>query len=149
MEKTVFDDEARAALVARVMRVQTGMKPQWGQFNAVKMLRHVGAGVEMALGELKVPPRPGPLRNAFVRWLVIDSPMPLPKGAPTAQELLTQPTAGVEEEQVRLCAALERLVARGKASAWVEHPAFGQLDGRQWGKLIWKHVDHHLRQFGV
>ncbi len=149
MQKTVFDDEARAALMARVMRVQTGMKPQWGQFNAVKMLRHVGAGVEMALGELKCEPKKGPLRNPFVRWLVIDSPMPMPKGAPTAPELISQPTAGVEEEQVRLGAALERLAARHKASEWAEHPAFGKLDGRQWGKLIWKHVDHHLRQFGV
>lgn len=149
MEKTVFNEEARAALIARVMRVKTGMKPQWGRFNAVQMLRHVGAGVEMALGELKVQPKKGPLRNALARWLVIDSPMPMPKGAPTATELISQPTAGVEEEQARLHAALERLAARDQASEWAEHPAFGKLDGRQWGKLTWKHIDHHLRQFGV
>lgn len=149
MQKTVFDAEARAALIQRAMRVQTGMKPNWGQFNAVKMLRHVGAGVEMALGELKVPPKKGPMRNAFVRWLVIDSPMPVPKSVPTAPELISQPTAGVEEEQARLRAALERFAARGQEGDWAEHPAFGRLDGRQWGKLTWKHIDHHLKQFGV
>lgn len=149
MERTIFDAAARAALIERMMRVQTGMKPLWGQFTSVKMLRHLGASVEMALGELKVAPKKTPLNNRFARWLAIDLPTPVPKSAPSAPELISQPSAGVEEEQARLRAAIERLAAREQACEWVEHPAFGKLDGRQWGKLTWKHMDHHLKQFGV
>ncbi|HZO54320.1 MAG TPA: DUF1569 domain-containing protein [Bryobacteraceae bacterium] len=149
MGKTVFDETARRALLERAMRVHTGTKPRWGQFTAVKMLRHLSASFEMALGELPCAPKPGPMKNWFVHWLVIDSPLPWPKGTPTAPELLAQPTAGVEEEQQRLKTALERVVAHGPEGAFADHPAFGKLSSAQWGRLIWRHVDHHLRQFGV
>ena len=29
------------------------------------------------------------------------------------------------------------------------HPVFGPLTHQQWGIFVWRHVDHHLRQFGV
>jgi hypothetical protein len=149
VQKTVFDADSRRVLLERLMRIQTGSKPQWGQLNAVKMLRHVSAGMEMALGELPVAPKTGPTRFVLVRWLVLYAPFPWPKGAPTAPELLTQPTAGVEEEQLRLRATLDRFVARGPAGAFTEHAAFGNLSAPQWARLTWLHIDHHLRQFGM
>ena len=33
--------------------------------------------------------------------------------------------------------------------AVLEHPKFGPLTQSEWGRLAWKHRDHHLRQFGV
>ncbi|MEP7363580.1 MAG: DUF1569 domain-containing protein [Acidobacteriota bacterium] len=145
----MFDETERQALLERAMRVETGTKPKWGQMNSVKMLRHLSASFEMALGELPCASKPGPMKNWLVHWLVIDSPMPWPKGTPTAPELISQPTAGVEEEQQRLRAALGRVAARGPSGQYAEHPAFGKLSSAKWGRLIWRHVDHHLRQFGV
>ncbi|MDZ4803510.1 MAG: DUF1569 domain-containing protein [Candidatus Eisenbacteria bacterium] len=29
------------------------------------------------------------------------------------------------------------------------NPIFGNLSVDEWGKLSWKHLDHHLRQFGA
>jgi len=26
---------------------------------------------------------------------------------------------------------------------------FGKLSGKEWGELMYKHIDHHLRQFGA
>jgi hypothetical protein len=147
--KTVFDAAAREALLKRVMLVQTGTQPKWGQMNSVKMLRHLSASFEMALGELPCAPKPGPMKNWLAHWLVIDSPIPWPKGAPTAPEIISQPTAGVEEEQQRVRVCLERIAARGDAGTYADHPAFGKLSSAQWGRLIWRHVDHHLWQFGV
>ena len=149
MGKTVFDPPERQALLERVMRVQTGTKPRWGQFTAVKMLRHIAAGLEIALGEVQCAPKKGPLSNRFVRWIVIDVPIPWPKGAPTAPELLALPTAGVEEEQARFRAKLEKVAALGEGADFHAHPAFGKMSGAQWGRLMWRHVDHHMRQFGV
>ncbi len=149
MGKTVFEEAAREALLERVLRVETGMKPKWGQMNAVTMLRHLGAALEMALGELPCTPKPGPMRNWLAHWIVIDSPFPWPKGVPTAPELISQPTAGVEEERKRLRSAMERVVARGLAGTYAEHPAFGTLSSAKWGRLFHRHMDHHLRQFGV
>jgi len=25
----------------------------------------------------------------------------------------------------------------------------GRLKGEEWGRMMWKHLDHHLRQFGA
>lgn len=113
MGRTVFNEADREALLGRVATVQTGMKPRWGQMNAVKMLRHITAQLEIALGELTCAPISGPFANPVVRWIAIDSPLPWPKGAPTAPELINLPTAGVEEEQTRFRNKLAKVAARG------------------------------------
>jgi len=147
--KTVFNEADREALLTRAASIQTGTKPRWGQMNAVRMLRHISAQLEIALGELTCAPIPGPFTNPVVRWLAIDSPLPWPKGAPTAPELINLPTAGVEEEQTRFRNKLAKVAARGPNGDLSPHPAFGKLSTAQWGRLMWRHVDHHLRQFGV
>jgi hypothetical protein len=30
-----------------------------------------------------------------------------------------------------------------------DRAVFGRISGRSWGALQYKHLDHHLRQFGV
>jgi len=147
--KTVFSEAGREALLIRVAAIQTGTKPRWGKMNAVRMLRHITAQLEIALGELTCAPIPGPFANPVVRWIAIDSPLPWPKGAPTAPELINLPTAGVEEEQTRFRNKLAKVAARGPNGGFSPHPAFGKLSTAQWGRLMWRHVDHHLRQFGV
>jgi hypothetical protein len=44
---------------------------------------------------------------------------------------------------------MDRFAARGQDGPWVDHPAFGRLSPRAWGVLVYRHMDHHLRQFGV
>ncbi|MBN8733870.1 MAG: DUF1569 domain-containing protein [Acidobacteria bacterium] len=149
MGKTVFNEADREALLIRVASIQTGTKPRWGQMNAVKMLRHITGQFEVALGELICAPLPGPMANPFFRWFAIDSPIPWPKGVRTAPELISQPTAGVEEEQTRFRSKLAKVAERGPNGDFSAHPAFGKLSTAQWGRLMYRHVDHHLRQFGV
>src|SRR5690349_14639038 len=48
-----------------------------------------------------------------------------------------------------LHATLDRFASREGETKWPEHPVFGALTGRAWGALGWRHLDHHLRQFGV
>jgi hypothetical protein len=103
----------------------------------------------MASGELATAPanipllRYPPMKQLFVYCL------PFPKGAPTAPELLARKPEEwtVEIEQLR--DQLDRFVSRGPAGTAAEHPLFGRLTGRAWGALVYRHMDHHLRQFGV
>jgi hypothetical protein len=44
---------------------------------------------------------------------------------------------------------LHAAAARGAAAEWATHPAFGAISGKDYGTLIYRHFDHHLRQFGV
>jgi hypothetical protein len=151
MPGTIFDDAARAELCARAARLTAGSAPRWGRMTVGAMLAHVNDGLRMALGELPVRQRRTPLRFAPVRWLVLHA-LPFPRGAPTAPELLARCATATDETVAAELAAfaplLDRVAARRGAGAWPAHPAFGPLSERDWGVLVHKHVDHHLRQFG-
>jgi hypothetical protein len=54
-----------------------------------------------------------------------------------------------EEDLARAEALLQEMARRGPSGPWAEHPAFGQMQGREWGWLVYKHTDYHLRQFGA
>jgi hypothetical protein len=82
-----------------------------------------------------------------VKRIVVDTGLKPPRGKiETAPEMLsTRP--GSWDADLDACIALMDRVAKGTANA--PHPAFGPLTPREWGRLCWKELDHHLRQFGV
>jgi len=76
--------------------------------------------------------------------------MPWPRGrVHTSPELLqTAPSASFEsdrDELIRLIKAFADLPPESPGM----HPMFGRLSHRLWGILAWRHLDHHLRQFGA
>ncbi|MEA3244863.1 MAG: DUF1569 domain-containing protein [Gemmatimonadota bacterium] len=148
---TAFDSARRAELVGRFNRLTAQTTPRWGRFTAVQMAAHLTEALRMAIGELAVAPKgPKVLATPLVRWLVLHV-FPFPKGAPTAPELIRRGASDVvrvEEEQAAFAQLLDRFAAK-RGTAWPRHPAFGQLTERDWGVLVYKHTDHHLRQFGL
>jgi len=113
------------------------------------MVCHLAEGLKMALGELPVAPKNLPLRYPPLKQLIIYV-APFPKHAPTAPELVITATPSEWAGDVRtLTTLMDRFVARGPAGPWVDHPAFGRLSPRAWGVLVYRHMDHHFKQFGV
>jgi hypothetical protein len=145
---TLFEPAARDGIRARVDRLTSAQKPLWGRMDAGRMVVHVTAQLRAALGELECRPKKTPMNNWLMRRLVIYW-LPWPKGSPTAPEFLATPPASWDEDLAALRSAIERFGARSEGDAWPPHPAFGPLTGHMWGVLAWRHLDHHLRQFGV
>ena len=146
--KSVFDSQMRQSLLDRIDRVTPASQARWGKMNAEKMLTHLVQSARMATGELSVAPkkmvlRYTPLRQLVVYWL------PFPKGAPTAPELVISDPATLEQSRQDLRLLLSEIAARSSRPDWPEHPAFGPLGRQGWGVLMYRHFDHHLRQFGV
>lgn len=73
---------------------------------------------------------------------------PFPRSAPTAPQLLGRTATDFDAERRTLGAMLDRCGDATQSFA-AEHPAFGRLTRRAWGVLIYRHMDHHLRQFGA
>lgn len=144
---TIWDGPAREALLARFDRLEAATRPRWGRFNAGQMIRHCADALRMATGDLPVKPRPGLFRNPLVRLLIIKV-LPWPKGAPTAPELIPPPEADLAAARADLRAALAKVALTGGRNL-APHPAFGELSPALWGKLIHRHLDHHLKQFGL
>jgi Protein of unknown function (DUF1569) len=146
--RTVFEQAARDELRRRMEQVRADSPRKWGKMNAGQMLAHLNASLAMGLGELEVAPKRTPIANPLGRWLLINV-LPWPQGTPTAPELLATPPAEWDADLARFRDLLERTGSRPQAGEWPRHPAFGAMSGKQWGALAYKHVDHHLRQFGV
>jgi hypothetical protein len=146
---TLRNPADRAALIARLDRLTPEATPRWGRMNTQQMLAHVADGFRMAAGEMAVrPKRVLPLRHFPVKHLMIYV-LPFPKNVPTAPELLSRPPETIDLERASVKALLEKLGAFADDAPRADHPIFGAMTTTLWGALGHKHLDHHLRQFGV
>jgi hypothetical protein len=147
--KSMWQTDARRELGNRLIALTPDRRAEWGRMSAHQMVCHLTASVQMATGEKPVAPKQLPLRYPVIKHLVIYV-LPFPRNAPTAPELVFASTPNAWSSDVEaLQAALDRFIARGPEARWSDHPAFGRLSARAWGVLVYRHVDHHLRQFGV
>lgn len=147
--KSLWNPSARHDLLRRIDRVTPETRPLWGRMNASEMIAHVAAGMRLGLGELETRPRRTlfrywPLKHLFVYWV------PFPRSAPAPREMVTRAKPVTwDRDLAALRDCLERFGTRDRRGAWPVHPVFGPLSARAWGALGWRHLDHHLRQFGV
>ena len=145
-------EPARAEEVKqRITRLTSTSQRQWGKMTASQALAHCSAAMEMATGE-KLPPRMfiGRLLAPIVRSKVMHSAEPLRRNTPTAKELVIKDDCDLAKEQQRLCALIDRFASAGPQGC-TKHPHtfFGPLTPEEWSTLMYKHLDHHLRQFGA
>jgi hypothetical protein len=146
--KSLWEADARSELLDRLSRLTPAHRAKWGRLNAEQMLVHLADSMRMALGELKAKSRKMPLRYPPLKQLIIYV-LPFPRSAPTAPELLARQPGEWGQEMTLLADLIERFHARPCEGPWPDHPAFGVMSGRAWGVLGYRHIDHHLRQFGV
>ena len=146
---TLFDARDRAHVLDRIGALGADRRPLWGRFSAPEMVCHVSCGLRQGLGEYDAGPPAGPLRYAPLNWLLIHV-LPWPKGkAKSPPEFLTVRPTTWDADVGALRTLVERFGARGPDAVWPSSKVFGRISGRSWGALQYKHLDHHLRQFGV
>ena len=153
MKKTIFDPESKAVMLARIAKMNPDSKALWGKMNARQAMCHLADQLRFALGQVKVAGKAGFFGRTVVKFLVLAG-MPAPKGKVQTMPELDQITAGTkptdfEKDRQTLYALIENVLSQGEDFPWAEHPIFGKLNRKQWGKLIWSHLQHHLSQFGV
>lgn len=115
------------------------------------MMAHCSAALEMATGRV-APPRLliGRLIGWAIKPLVLRENEPMRRNAPTAKALLAAPDCDFAVEQQRLRQLVDDFTAAGPVGCTTHpHFIFGHLTPQQWATLMYKHLDHHLRQFGV
>ncbi len=89
MAATIWDQSVRTSIADRAQRVTADATPGWGKMNASAMMAHINDSLRMALGDLAVKSKNLPLRYKPIRKLFIYY-LPMPKGAPTAPELIAR-----------------------------------------------------------
>ena len=149
--KNLYQPARVHELKERLGRLQPASQRQWGKMNAAQAVAHCSTAMEWAVGDLW-PPRMfvGRILGGFVRTRIVRDDEPMRRNAPTAPTLVITDERDLAEERERLTGLLERFAAGGAAGCTKHpHPFFGKMTGEEWAILLFKHVDHHLRQFGV
>ena len=145
--RTLLSSEDRSLILQRLRRLRPDATPGWGTLTAPRMLCHAADQLRVALGDVPSKPVHTFVSRTLVKFLVVNTGIKPPRGKiKTAPEMLSsEPTSW--ETDLAACVELAERVGQGAASA--VHPTFGALSPQEWGRLCWKHLDHHLVQFGV
>ncbi|HEX3986010.1 MAG TPA: DUF1569 domain-containing protein [Acidobacteriaceae bacterium] len=152
--KNLFDPAVADDVKQRILRLVPENERQWGSMALARTLAHCTCGLQMAMGSIN-PRRerfPASVIGLLIRPLVFRDDKPLRRNSPSTSELfLANPVpSDFERERNQLIDALDSFATRGAAGCSRHpHPFFGPLKPQQWSILMYKHLDHHLRQFGA
>ncbi len=146
--KSLFDREAYQEIMARIDRLSPETRRLWGKMSVGQMAWHCQFPLKIAI---KNEDR-GLSGNPLVRWFFKKSlynDKLWRKNLPTAPGLKATEEKDFETEVIKLKDLVKQCYAIKNRTDWNPHPLFGKLTHRQWGQMEYKHLDHHLRQFGV
>jgi hypothetical protein len=146
----LFVPADREALAHRLATLEPVAPRHWGRMDPAQMLGHCALGFEVVTADRPMKQALlGKLIAPFIRGLVLGE-RPFRRNAPTDPLFVVADARDFETERIRLATHIDRFVQRGpEAAARAIHPFFGRLSGEQWGRLMYKHLDHHLKQFGA
>jgi hypothetical protein len=148
MAKSIWNPSDRQSLLTRFDSLKPDQRPLWGKMSVSQMVRHCALPLLCAMGELPAKPKSTPFRHWPLQQLVIYV-LPWPKGAPTAPEFIVTDEANLDDRRAALRAIIDKFASRGQSQTLFPHVAFGNLSPKDWGALAYRHLDHHLTQFGA
>ena len=149
--KNLFEPTRAEEVKERLARLQPDSARQWGKMSPAQALAHCSTAMEWAVGD-RLAPRMflGRILGGMIKPKVVGNDEPMRRNSPTAPTLVVADVRDLAKERERLRALIDRFAAGGPAGC-TKHPHsfFGRLTPEEWAILMYKHLDHHLRQFGV
>ncbi len=123
---------------------------KWGKMNVAQMLAHCKGPVKVSLADKKMPRM---LMGILIGWMIkpkLYNDSPWKQSLPTAADFIIKDEKDFEKEKQELPGLLNKFyTARLTGVGKFPHPMFGKFTPDQWGMSLYKHMDHHLQQFGV
>lgn len=145
---SIFNKNDNQQVIARINKLTQSSQPLWGKMSVDQMFKHTNEAIIVAFGEntIKV--------NFLMRLLgklmknkVFNSEFR--KNSPTAKEFIFTESYDFETSKNELIKNYSRFAEGHEVIKLTNHPFWGKMTYEDWDKLMWKHVDHHLKQFGV
>ena len=148
--KSLFTPSERQQILDRLGKLAAGATRQWGKMDPAQMCAHCTVGLEVATGDLVRPQSfIGKVLGRFAKTSALGE-KPFSKNLPTDPSFVVSDPRDFAKENARLVEFVRRFADAGPSAADGRiHFFFGRLTGDEWGVLMYKHLDHHLRQFGA
>lgn len=149
--KYIFNSDVKADMDQRVQSLSPENQAQWGKMNVAQMLAHCNVPYKMALTE------EFPKAKGLKRWLlsklvknIVVGEKPYKKNSRTAPEFLIVDEREFEKEKAKMLENIQSVYDLGESHfEGKESTSFGNLTAKEWSNLFYKHLDHHLTQFGA
>jgi hypothetical protein len=148
--QSLFDTDTYNSVVERMNQLTAASEKQWGKMNVAQMLAHCKEAFQVPLSE---KPMPRMLLGLLIGWAFkskLYNDEPWKKNLPTAPSFIIKDERNFDKEKQELMELVHQFYTRGPGKVGqFAHPMFGKLTSDQWGKGMFKHLDHHLHQFGL
>jgi uncharacterized protein DUF1569 len=147
---TLFDSETHREIIRRVESIRPDTQRQWGKMSPAQMLEHTSRALEMAIGRKRTEQA---MIGKLIGWIFFKNfvgEKPFGKNGPTGPEFIVHDEPDFQKTREKVTALLNEFHSNSeKGCAGNIHGFFGKMSGKEWGVTQYKHMDHHLRQFGV
>jgi hypothetical protein len=145
---SIYDKIDNQSIIDRINILSPDSKPIWGKMSVDQMLKHTNETIIISFGERKIKV------NFIVRLLGKISKRStlnfgFKKNSPTAKELIFTGKYDFDQAKTELIKNFGRFTEKPVPIKIMNHPFWGRMTYKDWNKLMWKHIDHHLKQFGV
>ncbi len=149
--ESLFNPEGNQHIIQRIEQLSPITLSQWGKMTVSQMLLHCQQPINVAFGTLQLKPNwllkllfGKAAKNEFI------STGAFKRDTPTVKEFRITHEPDFEQSKRELIALVKRFAEEGPACIKLKkHPFFGDMTINEWDLMQWKHLDHHLRQFGV
>ena len=149
--KNLFEAATVNEVKDRMEHLRPDSERQWGKMNPAQALAHCTVGMELALGDRR-PPRMliGRIIGPMVKSIAFREEEPMRRNSPTIPGFVVDDERDLGTERERLSRIIDRFAAAGPQGCTTHpHSFFGRLTPEEWAMWMYKHLDHHLQQFGV
>lgn len=148
--QSLFDADTYNSIIERMNKLTPTTESQWGKMNVAQMLAHCKEAFKVPLSE---KPMPRMLLGILLGWAFkskLYSDEPWKKNLPTAPNFIIKNEREFNKEKKELMEMVHQFYTKGAGEVGkFPHPMFGTFTPEQWGMSMYKHLDHHLKQFGV
>lgn len=148
--KNLFDADAFKEIMQRLDGLTPQSQRKWGKMEVAQMMAHTTEAFKVPLSKNKLPRM---FLGRLIGWMIkskLYNDTPWKQNLPTAPNFIIKDQRIFEEEKAKLISLVNEFHKAGpEGISKFPHPFFGYFTPEQWGKSMYKHLDHHLQQFGV
>jgi hypothetical protein len=148
---SIFSKTVANQVIERINNLNATTTPQWGKMSVDKMLAHCNVTYEMAFENIH--PKPNAIVKFILKLMVksnVVNEVQYKHNGSTAPQFIIKESKNFESEKNRLINYISKAQQLGEAHFdGKESHSFGNLSKEEWNNMFYKHLDHHLTQFGV
>lgn len=148
--KTLFDPTINAQILERIEKLSSSSSPNWGKMNVTQMLAHLDLSLRVNFDEIEL--KKGLLGLLFggITRIILLGEKKYPKYLPAHKNVLAKEVSDFLTEKNNVKNSIEKYVSKGPDGISKKpHYILGKITHEESALLTYKHIDHHLRQFGV